>query len=220
MLAKSAVFFFALVAFVNAAPIIDYDTDLSLGPVDVSDPIELDPSVEIRIASDGLSNRETSLDIGADLDFDFEIFKRDSVGIDLELNHPGVSVTLPHLKRGGGNFDTMGQRLSDAFDTVNQQLSNELSNLNQGISQGLNSLSRDRRDLNVNKARDIVIDNQTLVQLQSFVNDTVNLLRAVGKSDAVHTFLSQINDLKNDVRDGTLDLGDLLSAAQSVLLSL
>ena len=37
---------------------------------------------------------------------------------------------------------------------------------------------------------------------------------------AVNTFLSQVNNLKTEVRKGTLDLNDLLNAAQNIILSL
>jgi len=359
MFSKHAVVLFSLVAFVNAAPVADYKTNQGVGPVNVSDPIKLEPSVTIL---PNPSKRDTSLNISADLSSDVEVPKRAFVDLDFDggvsvtLPHlkmradssdapdqqlagaagtpnqgegrnrrglnpaeardividsqvfdDGLSITLPHLKRQFDDFDTMGEQFSDAygggvsqggggmgrlaqdrrgldvnkpvkaretddfrgtvgeqlvddFDSVNQaisqgggqngrrsldvnnpvkaretddprdtvveQLADNFGGLSQAVSQGGGQggrLAQGRRSLDVNEpveARDNVIDSQTLAQLQSFVNDTVNLLLAVGKPDAVDAFLSQVNNLKTKAQDGTLGVNDLLNAAKSTILSL
>ena len=65
------------------------------------------------------------------------------------------------------------------------------------ITAGANSLLREYNQvlagLRVNKpvvARDIEVNAQLLAQLQNFVSNTVNLLRALGKSDGKHLWAS------------------------------
>lgn len=97
MLAKSAVFFFAFVALVNAAPIVDSNTNLGVGPVDVWNPIEFGPGpVQIQPVQDTPSKRETSLNLDTD-------------PVDVHVGPGGISVTgtLPHYRRGTSlNLDT------------------------------------------------------------------------------------------------------------------
>jgi len=65
------------------------------------------------------------------------------------------------------------------------------------------------------------ISQNTLSQLQTFIDTSTNLLRAIGKGgDVVNTFLSQVNNLKSEAQNGSLDAGDLLGAANGILQSL
>ena len=120
--------------------------------------------------------------------------KARDVVIDSQVFGDDVSIALSHLKRQTDAFGGMGEQLSETLDSLNQYV-NDVSSNNQtlknpssrAIWEGVDQIGGFyRRGLEVNKkavARDTVIDNQTLAQLQDFVNDTVNLLRAVGKSD-------------------------------------
>lgn len=157
-----------------------------------------------------------------------------------EMGTPGGG--YQEMGTSGGGSGSFGQ-LADFFNSMGKrdfsvdvgavsQLISGLEELAQNVNteaqrlQGLlANLQVARREVNpsTNKpsiaARDIVVDSRTLGQLQSFVVSTVNLLNALGKSDTVNTFLSEVDNLKAEARNGSLDIGDLLDAARDILRS-
>jgi hypothetical protein len=121
----------------------------------------------------------------------------------LSQGRRGLDVSNPLKAREPDDRDNAGEQLVDTSGGMIQYV-NEFSFNNprlkdlftRAISQGGGQngrLSQGRRSLDVNEpveARDNVINSQTLAQLQSFVNDTVSLLCAVGKPDGKRLYPS------------------------------
>jgi hypothetical protein len=220
MFAKAVVFFFALVTFVNAAPIIDYTTNPSVRPLpDAKYEIKPVPGVTSDI---GISERgidfDFDLDVDVDLDLDFEWhLKRETVNLDTLC-----SSILNGLKSNGldeyvEHFSTRIQRLKDllASGVSHAQITAEANNLLLEYKQVLDGLKANKSI----EARGVV-NPKVLAQLKKFVDNAVKLLRFLGRSaEVINTFLSEIEQLKVEVQNGTLDVGDLLSAARDILLS-
>lgn len=238
MFAKVAVFFFALVAFVNAAPIVDYTKNPGVRPIKVALP---GGEYKIQPIGDVTLKRELSLDVDTNNDIAIDLLNNAlSFGLDTS-----VDLTLPdpqsHPKRETVDLDALSSKIinglkSNGLDNYVEHFSTRIQRLKDLLASDVSSphiateadnLLLEYRQvlagLNVNKpvkARDIVISSQVLSQLQSFVDNTVSLLRTLGKNDAVKTFLSEVNRLKSEAKNGTLDAGDLLNAARDIVLSI
>ena len=136
----------------------------------------------------GVSGSVSGADlVGIDLTFDTDIAiapalrKRQTVDLDTIGNQIINGLKSNGLDEYVEHFSTRIQRLKDllASNVSPAHIATEANNLLLEYRQVL-------AGLNVNKpvqARDIVINGQVLAQLQSFVNSTVNLLRALGNPD-------------------------------------
>lgn len=259
MFAKAVAFFFALITFVNAAPIIHYTTNPDVRPIVValSDGIRpvagaalkrepylvTRPAIAITQAAIGTFAQAP---VVAAREFDLPLTKREAVDLDALGSRIINGLKSNGLDEYVEHFSTRIQQLKDilASDASHAKIPAEANNLLLEYRQVLASLNMNKsvkaRDVfngsilgggggiyrlppgfRLNKragARDV--DAQTISQLQAFVDNTVNLLRALGKSDAVNDFLSEINRLETEAQDGTVDASDLLSAARDVVLSI
>jgi hypothetical protein len=197
MFAKTAVFFFALVAFVDAAPVnVDYTINPGvspLHPIKVALPIgDMTQPVALK--------RALPLEIGADIGID--VLKRDdSAELDFAFNagaefDENSSMGISGKKRETIDADTFVSRLLDSLE------SHGLNNIH--VNKPLNARSP---------------DDQTLSQLQAFVDNTVHLLHALRRSDVVDTFLTNVNNLKAEAGGGTLNAGDLMDAVHNLAFS-
>jgi hypothetical protein len=192
----------------DIGPDLDFDFDVDFN-------LALPPNKRSLLESQLLDDLKTSIDNLRTI-IGLKVNKRDVV----DLGALGSQI-LNGLRSHGLNeyidiFSTRVQRLKDLPSNVPpSQIAAEADVLLREYNQVL-------AGLHVNKpveARDIVVNAQVLAQLQNFISNTVSLLRALGKSDAVNTFLSQVNNLKAEARNGTLDAGDLLNAARDILAS-
>jgi len=227
MFAKAAVFFFALVTFANAAPFIYNPTNPDVRPInkvalpDAKYEIQPFPGVtsDIGISKRGIDfDLDLDVDLDVDLDWDFELhLKRETVNLDTLC-----SSILDGLKSNGldeyvEHFSTKIQRLKDllASGVSHAQITAEANNLLLEYKQVLAGLKANKSV----EARGAV-NPKVLAQLKKFVDNAVKLLRFLGRSaEVINTFLSEIEQLKIEVQNGTLDVGDLLSAARDILLS-
>lgn len=217
MFIKTTVLFFAFFALVNAAPIlIDVDLGLGEGPANPWKPIygvglvQFPPSSTPSVTPPS-AKRGTPLEIDPDSGLKVHAHGlRESAMVNHVNPFPinlgaGVSINLPRDKR-----EVVGliPNVAHIFDDTTPKENGEISFHGRiGVAASV-------------EARDIVIDSQTLAQLESFVNAIVNALKATGNTRVVNTFLTQINNLKVEVENGTLDVADLLSAARVIVLSI
>ncbi|KAF9777630.1 hypothetical protein BJ322DRAFT_1025645 [Thelephora terrestris] len=125
MFAKSAVFFIALAAFVNAAPVTDYRVPIELGP----GPVKIQPF------PDTSSKREPSSNLAANLDFGI-LFKRASVDVDLGFNDD-VGIALPGVKRQG--FDSLATQISSLLNQLSQSQGEVSKEQGHGSKRGLDA---------------------------------------------------------------------------------
>jgi hypothetical protein len=124
MFAKSAVFFLALAALVNAAPVADYNPNTSVGPV-MSNPIVHDPSGGVQP------------------------FKRAPAAVDLDFGHDGVSITLPHLKRQTDEILSFAEELLNALGSDilqhNKRQTDEAMGFTEELVNALRSFTQHRK---------------------------------------------------------------------------
>jgi hypothetical protein len=232
MFAKAAVFFFALIALVNAAPIVDYTTNPGVRPIKIALPnggYKLQP---IAGANDATLKREPSLDIKTPKNFvepDLHIlphYKRGTVDIDALSDQILNGLKSNGLDQYIGDFSARIQRLKDilASNVSHAQVPAEAQNLLLEYRQVLAGLNvnnpvNSKRGERAEARDNVVIDPQVLPQLRNFVGSTVDLLRALDKPDAANNFLSEVQNLRAEAQNGTLNAADLLSAARDVISS-
>ncbi|KAF9643581.1 hypothetical protein BDM02DRAFT_3123231 [Thelephora ganbajun] len=201
MFAQTAVFFLALVAFVNSMPITEHHP-INLGPGPVPwNPTEISlPGGERKIEpiADATWKRETPLYFGTD--GDIEILK----------SPPATSRPPPPPHGTGGGKGPVELELD--FDAgVNPVLSKRgpFSNITNFFRRlGDSFVGRGGRV----KARSVVIDPEVLTELHTVINTTVGRLRTAGMDSVANGYLDEVNSLWHMAESGAIPISDLVRA--------